>query len=538
MKLDKSASIKSIIYNHPDRTTNYEGGVAFKMPPMERLYTRVASCLIKEHKFYKETDEGGLVAENQDELLLADIQEVAKTDPEFILKLAEYARNGLNLRSVSIVLLVEASLIPACKPFVRKYAPRIIRRADELAEATAYLQTKVGHLGNKRDKGSMPSALKRGLADAFHNFEEYHFAKYDRDGAVKLKDVLKLVHPKPKDKAQSGLFKRISERTLKVPDTWEVAISTKGSTKESWEKIAPKMPFMALLRNLRNFHEHDVDMRPILAKLTDPEIVRKSRQFPFRFLSAYRELEEVKTVGVTKTLDALETAMDISAENLPRLDGATLLIADVSGSMDAAISAKSKVTMKDISTLMLSLAHKLCDSPITMAFGTDAEIINLSQRNGVISNMRHLREEGERLGGSTEAWKTLDLMMAKKLKVDRIILFSDMQCYNSTDEDMTGEEYRYTHSFAGRFLKYKRTINPKVKLYSIDLSGYGTLQTPKEDACLIAGWSDRILEFIDIFEKDKKGAIEIIKAGSWRKVKHDDKEGKERMDDTHTDNPS
>lgn len=521
-KLNKKISTKKLIEDHPDKTENYEGGVAFKMDDKARLYTRVASCLVGEPKFYKNINEDGTVDINQDKDLIKDLQLVADKDPEFILKLASYARNELYLRTVSIVLLVEASLISKCKPFVRKYIPSIVKRADELAEAVAYLQRKIGHLGNKEKKGSVPSALKRGLADAFNNFNEYELAKYNRKGFVKLKDVLKLVHPKPKDKEQSAIFKRLKEDKLKTPETWEVEISTKGSAKENWESIYPKMGFMAVLRNLRNFLNKGVSEKTISnisTKLGDSNQVLNSKQLPFRFFSAYRELEGNDSIYTSKILDALESSMDISVDNLPKLKGTTFITADNSGSMDTGLSEKSKVTLKDVSNLMLAISHKMCEFPITSVFGDEHAIVQLSQRNGVLSNLQKVKSEGQKVGCSTNAYLAIKYLIDNKIKADRIILFSDMQCYDT-------HSYIDSETIAKQLKEYKSKVNSKVCVYSIDLAGYGTMQIPKDEpnVCLIAGWSENILRFIKLFEEDKRIAVGYIE--KWQP-----KEKKEKIEE-------
>ena len=509
MKINTRTSIRTNLMNRQDATINHEGGLAFKMDAKTRLYSEVASRLMGEPKFYKNINSDGEIDINQDANIINDIQEVAKIDPEFVLQLASYTRNKLNSRTVSVVMLVEAALIPECKKYVRKYTPQIIQRADELAEATAYLQKRIGDIGNKRTKGSMPSALKRGLADAFHNFDEYKLQKYNRKGFVKLKDVLKLVHPKPANKEESELFKRLKEDKLATPETWETVISTKGSTKENWEAIAPKMPIFATLRNLRNLLDHNVNMKPVVDKLVKPEIIKKSKLFPFRFLSAYKELENNSNPYTSKVLDGLEIAMDISVENLPEISGTSFIVADNSGSMDNKISEKSKVTRENIANLMLAISHRICENSITGIFGNDFAIKNFSKRNGILNNAKSITN-GE-VGCATNAYLTIQYLIQNKIKVDRIILFSDMQCY-----DASGNE-----NIAEQFEKYQRLINPNVFLYSFDLAGYGTLQVPQDEpkACLIAGWSERVLEYIKLFEEDKKTSVQRIKEWKYESSK-------------------
>ncbi|RLJ04422.1 MAG: TROVE domain-containing protein [Candidatus Aenigmatarchaeota archaeon] len=472
-------------------TTNYEGAKAYKMNDKSRLYTRTASCFFGEPKFYG----------NQDNELIKDAHAVAKKDPEFVLKLAAYARNKLNLRTVSIVLLTEASLINECKPFVREYTPLIVKRADELAEAVAYLEHKVGDLGDQRDEGSMPSALKRGLADAFHNFDEYQLAKYDRDNAkVKLRDVMRLTHPKPKDEAQSALFKKVVDRSLETPSTWETIVSGKGSTPEAWKKAMRVMPYMATLRNLRNLLKQGFDITGALNRISDPENVRKSKQLPFRFFSAYRQIEGMDSnAQASETLDALEEAMDVSVENLPKLPGTTAIFIDSSGSMTSSLSSRSSLSYADAAIMLGVIAHRVCEKSLVYMFDSELRSVNLSKRSGVLSNVRKLSDMVH--GGATYGHLCFEELIKKNKVVDRIILLSDMQCYT---DGMWGSE------IAPAYREYKKQVAPECQLYSVDLSGYGTLQVPEQNTALIAGFSEKFLNFVKLWETEGVSAVEAI----------------------------
>ena len=97
----------------------------------------------------------------------------------------------------------------------------------------------------------------------------------------------------------------------------------------------------------------------------------------------------------------------------------------------------------------------------------------------------------------------------KKIKVDRIVIFSDMQCYDSENR------YRGTaeKSLISEFKKYKRNVNSNVRLFSINLAGYGLAQFQQDEpnVALIAGWSDKVFDFIKLFESDKKQAVDRIR---------------------------
>src|SRR2546426_4858375 len=194
----------------------------------------------------------------------------------------------------------------------------------------------------------LSNPLKRGLAEAFENFDAYQLAKYDRDGEVKLKDVLKIVHPKPKTPERSEIYRLLKERKLPIPETWETYISAHGSTQENWEHILPKMGYMAKLRNLRNLLDKNVEMEPVLEHLANAKAVLTSKQFPFRYFSAYRELENHPSPNTPEVLEALETAMELSVENVPDFQGTTFISADNSGSMQSPVSWKSKVKLAEV----------------------------------------------------------------------------------------------------------------------------------------------------------------------------------------------
>jgi 60 kDa SS-A/Ro ribonucleoprotein len=153
-----------------NKLTNKAGGIGYNLAPIEKLVQIVSTFLYKEPKFYGDVSKS---LENA-------IKETAKTEPEFILKLAAYSRNKMNMRTVSIYLLVISANINECKPYVRKYAPYIIKRADEILEAlSCQLELFSNEIVNgKHINKKIPNSLKKGIADSFRNFDEYQYAKW------------------------------------------------------------------------------------------------------------------------------------------------------------------------------------------------------------------------------------------------------------------------------------------------------------------------------------------------------------------------
>lgn len=487
------------------KTLNQEGAESFMLDDESKLLNLVSTCMMNEPKFYGNVGE----IENQ-------IKELAnKIDPKFLLQLATYTRNELYMRSISIYLLAIAANRSDSKQYVRSYTPKIVKRADELYESIACYLNSFGK--------PIPNSLKKGISDTFPNFDEYQIAKYSRKTDVTFKDVIMLTHAKQ----PSELIKKILDESLEVPKTWEVEISKNGNKASAWEKLIEnkKLPYMATLRNLRNLlnaNISDKHLDMVINYLKNEKAVRNSRQFPFRFFSAYIELSGISNSiqkyfrstpkcvlhpRVSDVLDALEEAIYISYENIPYMKGTTLIACDVSASMQDSISKNSKVEHFDIGLLLGAATHKYTDKSITGLFGDIWKQLPLAKKSaGVIANVMSMRSREGEVGYSTNGYKVIRSLNDNKTVVDRILIFTDCQMWDSShwrDDTTIRQEYD----------KYKRNVNPNVKLYLFNLNGYGDVSFPESDRSVINinGWSDKILKFIEATESNPKAQVDYIK---------------------------
>lgn len=515
-KINRPTSIQHTITTHPQRTTNFEGGLAFAQSPELRLYRMACTSLFGEDKFYQ-------TAAEHDQALIQAVSEV--NDVSYLLKLARYVRNDMHLRTIPVVLLAEAAhkmvewyqampppmlnTVTIGKPdfAIRQYAPLILRRVDDCTECLAYWLNKYGK--------PIPNALKRGIADALSNFDEYQLAKYRaEDKAVKLRDVIRLC---ARHLIKEGnAFHKAVAGTLRSEGTWEVEISSQGNTKAAWEGILPRMGIMAVLRNLRNMLQVGVNPEAIKAKFTDQAILN-SKQLPFRWYSAWKViyndfslLAPPHPVHQVDLLDLLENAMTISCQNIPRLSGTTAIFIDHSGSMDTPLSKRSTVEYFEIGAVLGAIAQYICDQSIVGLFGEVVRVVHLRQQAGILNNIGILQKTY--VGHSTNAWTCINQLNAEQAKVDRIIILTDEQVYNSDYKwsVITGSG-SYT-MFYSELVKYRRTVNPKVKTYILDLAGYQTACTPEDDNGVIqlAGWSDKIFAFVKAIEADPKEVLRKI----------------------------
>jgi hypothetical protein len=317
----------NIFAKRPDVT--FEGAPAVVLTAEQQLRRSVLSCLLWEDEFY----EDGLAIADRIAALASAVA------PQVTADLAIEARETFKLRHAPLMLLCALTRTGSGTPLVAQTIERVIQRADEITEFLA--------LYWRHGRRPLSKQTKKGLAAAFGKFDAYQLAKYDREGPVKLRDVLFLVHAKPKDEAQAALWKQVADRTLTAPDTWEVALSGGADKRETFQRLLAekKLGYLALLRNLRNMDQAGVDE----ALVKDAILARRGaeRVLPFRYVAAARaapRFEPWLDQALAETV--LEGAV---------FDGRTIILVDVSGSMDARLSARSDLTRMDAAATLASI---------------------------------------------------------------------------------------------------------------------------------------------------------------------------------------
>ncbi len=516
-------------------TMNMEGHRAYRLSDKATLVQMASTWLVAEPRFY------GKPGDIQ-EKITSLVEKVLQEDPEFVLKLALYLRKELYLRSAPVYLLALAARHEGSKPHVRAYAPRIISRADEICEVLGCYLDLFGK--------PIPNSLKKGMNDAFLNFDEYQFAKYyKRKSHPNFRDVCRLTHPREPQE----LLQKIMKEELAVPYTWETELSAIGGTTEeerseakqrAWTQLvlSGKLPYMASLRNLRNilmYVRHPMALKKVENYIGSEDAVRKSKQFPFRFFSAYMMLKEAqldkgkepgnqnmrswkpfsrmgrRTVGAGvvpavgsnpytgRILDALERAATISFGNIPRMPGVSLLAADVSGSMFTPVSKNSKIKLYHIGLMLMAGANRFTEGAITGIFGDRWMPYAIPRKAGVLGTVIDLEEIEGKVGYSTNGHRVIEYLLEQKIPVNRILIFTDCQMWDSSG--------RGGH-INDAWKRYRREVNPRAYLYLFNLNAYGSVQFPASDRQVvnISGWSEKIFNFIQQNEVDPGAQVKQV----------------------------
>ena len=400
--------VREPIYTH-------EGAKAQHINTEQQLRRSVMACMLWEQSFY---EDGKTIA---DRIALL----IPKVDPIQVALIANEARNKMHLRHVPLLIAREMSRIDSHKDLVSQLLGDIICRPDELTEFLAIYW--------KDGRQPLSGQVKKGLASAFTKFDEYQLAKYNRDTAIRLRDVLFLCHAKPKDKAQDALWKRLINNELKTPDTWEVALSSGGDKKVHWERLLheKRLGGMALLRNLRNMDQAGVHEQIVSDALRE---MKPTRILPFRFIAAAKHAPHLES--------DIETAMFRCAEQLPKLDGKTILIVDTSGSMHGGqVSRKSDLTRVDAATALAILVREQCENvKLYATAGNDYSRIHAtclvpSRRGFALSDAIWGDHMQRKIGGGGIFLKQcMDYVFEREKTADRIIVFTDEQdCDNKAN---------------------------------------------------------------------------------------------------------
>jgi TROVE domain len=503
---------------------NWMGGPSYDVrAPLVRLRIAAASCFFGEPMYYhadekapkpprtpapsltdaqrthlrdtlRAIDPVSWRASGPSELLESAIDEALEYDAEATLQLAVWLRAEEHVRTTPQVMLVRAAHHPKVRGtgLVRRYAPSIVRRADEPAVGLAYQLWRYGK--------PVPNALKRAWADALRGFSAYELAKYRLEArAVKTVDVVNLVH------AKSPHVDALAKSSLTTTDeTWESIISARGSNTSAWREALPKMGHMALLRNLRNLAGASIPAAEWTDRLV--EGARKGQQLPFRYFSAYRAVKGAPNVSGA-ALDAIERCLETSLGNLPHLTGRVMSLCDNSGSArGATTSSMGSMAVATIANLTGVLAAKCADDGHVGVFGDKLSNYVVRRSASVMQQLEEVERLGENVGAGTEngVWLFWDKAIREREHWDTVFIFSDMQAGHGGLYGTDPKKYAEFKWNGSEYIDvpmliaaYRARVNPKVNVFLVQVAGYKDTLVPEfyERTYILGGWGEGLLRF-------------------------------------------
>lgn len=346
--------------------------------------------------------------------------------------------------------------------------PRTLTRADDMGEYLS-IRAKVKGESTSKMKKWLSSCEKKGLARAFGRFNSYHLAKYNRDSAeVKLRDILLLTHPKPKDLSQSEAFKQLLSNTLPPPLTWEVELSSGKDKREAWERLLKEEALgdLAFLRNLRNMHSVGVERDLIISSFAKREF---GRILPFQFISAFRHAPTFTP--------QLEDAMLRALSKMEKLEGETLLFIDTSGSMQGMLSGRGEISRRDAAVALTILLREVCERVRIIPFNTEGKELHNPPRGFALDRAVPPPQGGTLIG------KVLLSHPHHLATARRVVVLTDEESQDAIPDISHIVEHPWMFNIA-----------PYGQKQALEKGGWH----------YIHGFSERLLDFIPLSEEEEK----------------------------------
>ncbi|WP_371102594.1 TROVE domain-containing protein [Streptomyces sp. PU_AKi4] len=490
----------------------YEGGRGREREPRSELFLLAVSHFVTQQAFYETGDD-------RDDRFARLVRELAVSDPSWTAGLLGWLRGEGNLRTASIVgaaEYVKARLDAGAAggPSNRQVVDSVLRRPDEPGELLAYWTARYGR--------NIPKPVKRGVADAVRRlYGGKSLLKYDTASkGYRFGDILNLVHaaPDPDKPWQGDLFRYALDRrhnpdtavppasnpvltahreltalpveerraVVTAPDgaerlaaagiTWEALAGwLQGPMdKAAWEAVISSMGTMALVRNLRNFDEAGVSdeaAAQVAARIADPAEVARSRQFPFRYLAAYRHAPSLRWSY------PLEQALGHSLANVPALPGRTLVLVDRSGSMFySRMSDRSELTRADAAAVFGTALALRAQKADLVEFGSTSDPVPFRRGESVLKILGRFGD----LGGTD----TTGAVRRHYARHDRVLIVTDEQYVHSHHGDPTEQ------------------VPAEIPVYTWNLAGYRAGHGPSGTANrhTFGGLSDAAFRMVPLLE--------------------------------------
>jgi len=416
----------------------HEGAPATRIDALGQLERSVMSCLLWEDEFY---EDGQTIGQRIAEL-------VKQVPAEDVARVAIQAKEDMRLRHVPLLLARELMRTKEGREQAKGLFPRVILRPDDITEFLSI------YWKDNKDE-PLAKQVKRHLGESFRKFDEYRLAKYNGgQKAVKLRDAMRITRPKPANDEQAGLWRKLVKGELATPDTWEVELSKGGDKKASWSRLLSegKLGGLAMLRNVRNMTKAGVPDEEIRAGIGD---VKAGRLLPIHFIASARHNPRFEPELEAKFFECFA--------GREKLGGKTIVLVDVSGSMDAPLSSKSELNRMDVACSLAMIGREMFSDLRVFTFSN--RLIEVPGRRGFA-----LRDSivGSQPHGGTELGNAVKSLPTR----DRLIVITDEQSHDPV---------------------------PQMKGYLINVAsnrngvGYGQWLH-------IDGWSDKVLDYIAKYE--------------------------------------
>lgn len=484
-------------------TVNEAGGCAYTLSAEETLAQYIVTGCFN-----------GTFYANESEQLDRVVKLASGVSDEFIAALAIYARHKAYMKDSPALLLALLSTKNAA--LFRSTFDRVIDNGKMLRNFVQIMRS--GVVGRR----SLGSAPKKKVLEWLAKRDGEQLLKDSIGNSPSLADVVKMVHPKPANAERDAMYAYLIGRDYRdaqlpalvkqyeafkrgehkeIPNVDFRLLTSLDLDREQWCAIAMRANWQMTRMNLNTFKRHGCFedtkvVKEVAARLARPELVRRARVFPYQLMMAFMAATDVPNV----IREALQDALAVALENVPKIAGKTYVFVDVSGSMQSPVTgyrkgATTAVRCIDAAALFAAALMKVNDDVTVIPFDTEVYKAGLNRRDSVMTMAQQLAAFG---GGGTACGLPLAHLNKRGIKADTIIYFSD-------NESWADRHWGHSTKLSDEWLRFKQR-NPNAKLVLTDVQPYATSQAKSDrDILNVGGFSDQVFNVIADFVNHSHG---------------------------------
>ena len=487
-------------------TYNEAGGIAYTLTPKQQLAQLAATgCL--NNTFYAD-------AQSQ----LDQVLKLAENlDAEFIAKTAVYARQKGFMKDMPALLL--AVLAQKDVNMLARVFDQVVDNGKMLRNFAQIIRS--GAVGRKSFGNRPKKLMQTWLLTA----TEKQLLNAAVGNSPSLADVVKMVHPKPREAWRAAWFAWLigkpydrealppitrafedykQSREGELPNVPFQMLTALDLNSGDWAQIACNGSWQQVRQNLNTFLRHEVfakskNIKMVAEKLRDETAIARARVLPYQLLTAYQATSNQMPSEIR---EALQDAMETAVQNVPVIQGKVVVCPDVSGSMHSSVtgyrgSATSKTRCIDIAALVSAAMLRTNPQARVIPFEQITVNVQLNPRDSIMTNAEKLANIG---GGGTACSAPLAMLNREKADVDLVIIVSDNE---SWADDSQG--WGATTSLMKEWDILKRRC-PEAKLVCLDIQPYTKAQARnRQDILNIGGFSDQVFSLIGSFAERGMG---------------------------------
>ena len=508
MKMANTTLFQSI-KNRLTKTDTYNeaGGIAYTLTPKQQLAQLAATgCL--NNTYYAD-------AQSQ----LDQVLKLAENlDAEFIAKTAVYARQKGFMKDMPALLL--AVLAQKDVNMLARVFDQVVDNGKMLRNFAQIIRS--GAVGRKSFGNRPKKLMQTWLLTA----TEKQLLNAAVGNSPSLADVVKMVHPKPREAWRAAWFAWLigkpydrealppitrafedykQSREGELPNVPFQMLTALDLNSGDWAQIARNGSWQQVRQNLNTFLRHEVfakskNIKMVAEKLRDETAIARARVLPYQLLTAYQATSNQMPFEIR---EALQDAMETAVQNVPAIQGKVVVCPDVSGSMHSSVtghrgSATSKTRCIDIAALVSAAMLRTNPQARVIPFEQITVNVQLNPRDSIMTNAEKLANIG---GSGTACSAPLAMLNREKADVDLVVIVSDNE---SWADDNQG--WGATTSLMKEWDILKRRC-PEAKLVCLDIQPYTRAQARnRHDILNIGGFSDQVFTLIGSFAKQGMGA--------------------------------